>query len=468
MSNWGEAESTITSHGDETVVIEKLVEETMHNTADRRSVLGRFKLQFQAPNGSNGEKSINVVVMRNLHSTPTTKSCQNCDCDVGNAQARVDMPNDDEISEAPADFPRDLPAQVELREPPPASITLATTNTRRYSLAEKRQTRNIRAVNIFKRAYGTCSVTYDNNNYPSTAKSTQLPPDNSKADGMPQITKWIDWSIFQGSVPTFRICDWRVVQYPNRQPNREYATEHVFEKHLIASFLKWAQKPFGLCVRADCTKINNVFNRVSQTAGSPFVGNRPANVLSNQLSDNTRLNEFFILEAEVNTAKTVILSHNLEFSGLPALYESDPWARTLQTIRVYSMAFNYMNAPAVSNIFHNTNQRMRTVLDQIDNDPFYNNNRPSTCDDGHGQQTPNTWRGLWDEWIAKFITYKEIKMTDWITSTAVPLLRRQITRDVADPVIRQELLDDVSYFSQQGNWLSGGAFSFADAYHNLS
>jgi hypothetical protein len=79
------------------------------------------------------------------------------------------------------------------------------------------------AEHILEKRYKSCSVEYDNNNYPNTAKyANSNPPPPDSADLQPEIEKWIDFEINQG----FGIaCSWRLVRFPTRKGTQEYASE---------------------------------------------------------------------------------------------------------------------------------------------------------------------------------------------------------------------------------------------------
>lgn len=59
-----------------------------------------------------------------------------------------------------------------------------------------------------------------------------------------------------------------------------------------------------------------------------------------------------------------ILSHDPGFDGVPQ--DRDWWEDTLEDLKIYSMAFAYLNLAPVSKIFLDTQYRMRKFLQRLD------------------------------------------------------------------------------------------------------
>jgi hypothetical protein len=210
------------------------------------------------------------------------------------------MPNEDEISIFPEDFPTwtfPLSKPMVKARGEPASM--------RAKAGMSRQPMN-HPSHLFKR-YNLCNgaIDYDNNNYPSTSHSPGS-NDPTKADNIPVISKWWDYDLI--ATPTWEICHWQLIQEPARVVPHEYATEHVFEKHLIKSFLMWVTNENRICgfLRATCGTAISVFNTV--TPNTVFAARSPLQQMADALSDNNRLGEFYILRDKINTAKTVVSS----------------------------------------------------------------------------------------------------------------------------------------------------------------
>ena len=72
--------------------------------------------------------------------------------------------------------------------------------------------------------YDVCSLSYDNLNYPSTAR-VGAAVTNQHADNNPLITKWIDYGFNLGAIPG--ACKWLLFQYPGRVGTQEYASAFV-------------------------------------------------------------------------------------------------------------------------------------------------------------------------------------------------------------------------------------------------
>jgi hypothetical protein len=90
--------------------------------------------------------------------------------------------------------------------------------------------------------------------------------------------------------------------------------EHIYEKHFIATFLKWlVYNGYDYGSVTSCAVVINVFGRVSTTNGSPFAATNPISQLAAAFScfggncaDNTRVSEFFILNRDINLMKTIV------------------------------------------------------------------------------------------------------------------------------------------------------------------
>lgn len=188
--------------------------------------------------------------------------------------------------------------------------------------------------NLVKR-YGSCSLTYHNDAYPGTAKWARaqtgaITP--SDADSIPAISKWFDREYIGG--PAGYGCRWQLTQFAARQPQREYGSmqrslpcfleacscrylaEHVYERHMISTFLNWLQFEPADSVGSvsNCAAINRIFGNPSGIPGSTLQNISPIQKLGQELScfaplscvDNTRVTEFFILNSGVNVIKTFV------------------------------------------------------------------------------------------------------------------------------------------------------------------
>jgi hypothetical protein len=81
---------------------------------------------------------------------------------------------------------------------------------------------NKSAEHILDKRYTSCSLTYDNLNYPSTASyANSNPPPANSADLVPAIRKWVDFQVNPG---VGGACTWSLVAFLARQGTQEYAS----------------------------------------------------------------------------------------------------------------------------------------------------------------------------------------------------------------------------------------------------
>jgi len=139
---------------------------------------------------------------------------------------------------------------------------------------------------------------------------------------------------------------------------------------MISSFLRWlifTDRRRGQAIVlvppvATCPQLNGIFGTRSPTANSPFANQTPLQTMALALSDRTRVSEFFILNSDINTMKTVIMSYTLDTTTVPSLALSLQWRDIWQKMRYVSLVFIYMRANPISNVFLATNTRMRNIL----------------------------------------------------------------------------------------------------------
>lgn len=82
--------------------------------------------------------------------------------------------------------------------------------------------RDIPSTHALAKRYDACSLSYDNNNYPSTAHYGTTPT-TQHADNNDQVTKWIDYGLINTGVPG--ICSWKMIKYGPRRGTQEYASQ---------------------------------------------------------------------------------------------------------------------------------------------------------------------------------------------------------------------------------------------------
>ncbi|KAE9364748.1 hypothetical protein N431DRAFT_520352 [Stipitochalara longipes BDJ] len=288
---------------------------------------------------------------------------------------------------------------------------------------------------------GAFTISYNLPDYPSTASSTSAAnPPNGAADGIAAISKW--WDRLDNNNPMG--CTSTLNKFPQRQASpdgapHEYATEHIWEKHFVKTFLNWLSfNPEGDGPVATCALVNAVFNTPSTTTGSQFNGKTPAQALANVVScfggscpESNRVSEFYILESGINQVKTVILS-KLSTSGsavLPSCKATGSSSLTWQQMRTkmvtVSMAFEYMRDQDVFNIFNTVNTRFRNVLLALDADAFYGNLKPLpqlVAGDPTNIIQHLSWTNAYDYWMTGFLRQAEIKMQQWMFDCVVSMV----------------------------------------------
>ncbi|KAI5245468.1 hypothetical protein E4T43_03190 [Aureobasidium subglaciale] len=229
----------------------------------------------------------------------------------------------------------------------------------------------------------------------------------------------------------------------------QYDTEHVYEKHFVTRFLYYlVSNQTSVVINDDdiddVTAIGVEFEGDMTTIGSPltdcatlqqvfgstttddFADQSVAQQLANAVScyhtstceDNSRLDEFFLLEHNINGAKNRVLAGYYTGVGadkyndqkLPSCTSGD-YTTAQQQMILYSLVFKYMREDAVFRSFDKANSRMRVIMDKLDNHPLGQANRPAM---EHITSGPNTWLKAYDEFMVNMLETSEKKMRNWM------------------------------------------------------
>lgn len=179
--------------------------------------------------------------------------------------------------------------------------------------------------------------------------------------------------------------------------------------------------------------------------------------------DNTRIDEFWILNEQLNRMKTLVLSwvSSQGSASLPDYrHHGARWQDAMGQMYAVALVFQYMNLPGVASVFAKVNARFRHTLQIID--------RPDGGLGGGAHHPvvpgPNggvvdwTWLQVWDWWIAAFLTQKQARMTAWM-GDALAALETSLAADASPEARAAER--DVQAEKQPGGLFHAGATVFA-------
>ncbi|KAH7083710.1 hypothetical protein FB567DRAFT_499132 [Paraphoma chrysanthemicola] len=278
---------------------------------------------------------------------------------------------------------------------------------------------------------GGCMIRYVLPDYPSSGT----------ASGKPEVVKWYDRD---NSVDGDNNCDNPLIKlFGNRQTGNSYDTEHVYEKHLVKRFLYFLiggeqafdddvdpsqappANPSALPV-STCIDLQAVFGSLSNAANSQFGQETVAAKLGKAVScfgsacpDTDRLSEFFLLRKEINGMKNRIISGHFTGIGsdgndnkLPSCNPSRSAAEMQQQMINAALVVQYLRQPAVFDSFNTVNNRMKSILHDLDNDPLGSNQPPRNL--ASFTALPNSWESAYDEFMARLLQDTERKMSKWL------------------------------------------------------
>ena len=132
-----------------------------------------------------------------------------------------------------------------------------------------------------------------------------------------------------------------------------------------------------------------------------------------------RASEFFVLESNLNGLKTIILSRvgsNGDDDSVINLHKGNVKNDVLQIrAKMYAVAlvFQYMNTPAVAEVFVTVNARMLKQLTIIDGTAARGGFTPVLFHDGK-TPSPENWSDVWQYWMGLFLLGKAWSMQEWM------------------------------------------------------
>ncbi|MDI1489600.1 MAG: hypothetical protein OHK93_000797 [Ramalina farinacea] len=309
---------------------------------------------------------------------------------------------------------------------------------------------------------GSDPLSYELPSYPGTPRTNGL-----ASDEIPPNQYW--WDKQDLTLPS-GTCSKKLTRFASRVPGSTYETEHVFEKHLLKSFFFFLQasqpnnnnQPVG----GGCANLHAVFSTTSPNLPSGYTG---AQALASSMSckggtycsDNTRIDEFWILNDQLNGMKTLILSwvSSQGSASLPDYRQHGAqWRDAMGQMYAVALVFQYMNLPGVANVFCKVNSRFRDTMQLIDQaDGLGGTHRP-VVPGPNGGVVDWTWQQVWDWWIGAFLTQKQERMTAWI-GEALAALESSLAADQSPEARAAER--DVQAEKQPGGLFNAGATVFS-------
>ncbi|KAK6522472.1 hypothetical protein TWF281_003033 [Arthrobotrys megalospora] len=238
---------------------------------------------------------------------------------------------------------------------------------------------------------------------------------------------------------------------PGAQYYAGYATEHTFENAFLRIFFEDMQKENCLTCE-DATPVQQpgqpapaptpgmrqLFFQANGVANSRYQNRAPIEFLVDCLHWYDATNnpngwrEFFILENRINTNKRNILTpgNTVENTGTFQELLAD-FIRRLGRVEA---GFEYLNTPAVANIFMAVFNRLEAEFQRFDSDVYGSQFRPyqntQTC--GVPINNVNTpypgWAFAFHYWTYNLLANAEDKMQAWIT-IALANIRRKIREE---------------------------------------
>ncbi|KAF3090160.1 hypothetical protein TWF102_009377 [Orbilia oligospora] len=254
------------------------------------------------------------------------------------------------------------------------------------------------------------------------------------------------------TLPPLIPCLWNIRAYTGAQGANprtavlaEYATEHVFENHIMKGFFD--EMVIDEC--APCTAdaqgpgINEMFFTRTPTGSryhlEPFERFMvPLLTWFNKAYPNQgRLAEFFVLEQRINKHKNAVLTPTTAPDQLGVGLDMQEFIEHVGRVQA---VFQYMNRAAVAQVFVATFVRLYNEFEQFDNDVAYGQQHgprdgPGTpCLAASDAPTGAGWSYRFLHYIAAFLVDCETKMGAWADQTTLNFIVRRDTRwPVANP-----------------------------------
>ncbi|KAK6340345.1 hypothetical protein TWF730_002107 [Orbilia blumenaviensis] len=294
------------------------------------------------------------------------------------------------------------------------------------------------------------------------------------------------------TLPPLIPCLWEIRDNAGPQPSApgaaaqaEYATEHVFENHIMKGF-------FDAMIDDECAVCTSdangdgilemFFTRTpagSQYADVPFeremVG---AMTWYNKAYRNQgRLSEFFVLEKRINGHKNVVLTPTTVPDQLGVGLDMEGF---IQHVGRVQSVFQYLNTQKVAQVYVAVFNRLFAEFQRFDSDQTYGMlNGPRdwdpTCLAASNLAPGAGWRNRFLDYVAGFMADCETKMGTWAQLTALNLrIRRDARWPVAIPPtgpIPQGRIDFdawLTYVTAPGGLLHPDSFKFdRTLYHDF-
>lgn len=328
-----------------------------------------------------------------------------------------------------------------------------------------------------------CGITYTLPDYPSTAREANADNSRSPAGTIAEITNNSWWDYTDNPFVFAPALCYRTLRKTNsRTPGKEYATEHIYEKHIVKMYINWLSYDmtednggFDAGKIATCDTMNSVFNTKSIDPASKFKDLTPAQALANALSCSgtgcpatDRLSEFFILAEDVNKLKENVLGEmrkDADFKYLTCNYAD--WRHNLAKLSIMSAVFQYLSQPKVAEVWVKVHNRMRSVLQDLDADASYANYKPAPLlVPGNEQIVHIGWLGAYDYFMRMFLDAAQEKTRQYAFHCVDTVLNQIDGDGTLDADAKKTGKDALLKHRTAGMW-SDNVLRFGDGYKNL-
>ncbi|KAH4076814.1 hypothetical protein HBI25_152000 [Parastagonospora nodorum] len=355
--------------------------------------------------------------------------------------------------------------------------------TTTHFLSRRNVPSSLQAREVKKAKCGTLEILMDFPDYPSTAKEGNAAQgEPARTAGRYQEITRNGWWDYTDRPFDSGMCYRYLRRTADRSPGKDYATEHIYEKHIVKMYLNWLSFEyteqnggFHAGRVADCNTMNRVFNTKSQSPNSIFRDVTPAQALANTMScyggrcpTKDRIGEFFILEESINKLKENVLGEMRKDADFKALNcKSRNWRENRAKLTTLSAVFQYISHPEVAAVFVKVNNRMRDVLKALDADPFYSQYRPAPLKvPGDLSISHLGWLGAYDYFMGMFLDAAQ-ERTRQYAYTCVNVVVDQINADRS--LDRDEKARQVAMLMsnrKSGMWRNE-VLAFGDGYSGL-
>jgi hypothetical protein len=199
-----------------------------------------------------------------------------------------------------------------------------------------------------------CGIELGFPDYPSTTKSDEAfgTGENAKSAGTIADIANNAWFDLEDLNPT-GVCNRKLRGTNTRQPGKEYATEHIYEKHVVTMYLDWPSFNFtdekgGFDARklATCPTMEAVFDQTSTTPNSPCNPVMPAQALADRVTlfdsgcpKADRADGLYILESSINGLREGTLVDIDKKADFKALTCNKDWFENRAKLAALSAVF---------------------------------------------------------------------------------------------------------------------------------